>query len=50
VEGLFAIALMIAVAAPAFAHHGAASFDTSKEVTLKGTVTEYIWAGALATP
>lgn len=26
------------------AHHGAASFDTSKEITLKGTVTEWIWA------
>src|SRR5437867_6310629 len=35
---------MIAVSAPVFAHHGAASFDTSKEMTLKGTVTEYILA------
>jgi hypothetical protein len=26
------------------AHHGAASFDTTKELTLKGTVTEWIWA------
>jgi Family of unknown function (DUF6152) len=26
------------------AHHGNASFDTSKQVTLKGTVTEWIWA------
>ena len=26
------------------AHHGAASFDTEKELTLKGTVTEWIWA------
>ena len=26
------------------AHHGAASFDTTKEFTLKGTVTEWIWA------
>ena len=38
------IALLLAVSAPVFAHHGAASFDTSKEVTLKGPVTEYIWA------
>jgi hypothetical protein len=44
VKGLFAIVLMIAVSAPVFGHHGAASFDTSKEMTLKGTVTEYIWA------
>jgi hypothetical protein len=26
------------------AHHGTASFDTSKRVTLKGTVTEWLWA------
>jgi hypothetical protein len=26
------------------AHHGAASFDTGKEVTLKGTVTDWIWS------
>jgi uncharacterized protein DUF6152 len=26
------------------AHHGNASFDTSKQVTLKGAVTEWIWA------
>ena len=32
------------VPASLLAHHGAASFDTTKEVTLKGTVTEWIWA------
>jgi uncharacterized protein DUF6152 len=26
------------------AHHGGASFDTTKEYTLKGKVTEWIWA------
>ena len=26
------------------AHHGTASFDTTKDVVLKGTVTEWIWA------
>ena len=26
------------------AHHGSASFDTEKEITLKGTVTEWLWA------
>jgi uncharacterized protein DUF6152 len=26
------------------AHHGAATFDTSGEVTVKGTVTEWIWS------
>lgn len=27
-----------------FAHHGNASYDTSKTVTVTGTVTEYHWA------
>jgi hypothetical protein len=26
------------------AHHGTASFDTGKTVTVKGTVTEYVWS------
>ena len=34
----------VLAAAPAIAHHGAASFDTTRELTLKGTVTEWIWA------
>jgi len=29
---------------PAGAHHGAASFDTEKRLTLTGTVTEWLWA------
>ena len=29
---------------PLVAHHGAAALDTGKEVTLKGTVTEWIWS------
>jgi WD40 repeat protein len=32
------------LAAPLLAHHGAASFDTTRELTLKGSVTEWIWA------
>jgi hypothetical protein len=35
---------LVAISAPILAHHGGASFDTSKELTLKGTVTEWIWA------
>ena len=34
----------VAFSVPLFAHHGAASFDTSKMVTVTGTVTEYIWS------
>jgi Family of unknown function (DUF6152) len=29
---------------PLFAHHGNAAFDAGKKVTLKGTVTEWVWA------
>ena len=41
------VAVMAGVAAfavPLFAHHGAASYDTSKTVTVAGTVTEYVWS------
>ena len=43
--GLFLLLLTLAgpAAAPAAAHHGAASFDTTMDVTLKGTVTEWTW-------
>src|SRR5262245_32815428 len=37
-------AALLTVSGPLFAHHGAASFDNSKLVTVEGTVTEYIWA------
>jgi Family of unknown function (DUF6152) len=29
---------------PLFAHHGYASYDTDRKVTLKGTVTRWIWS------
>ena len=38
------VVAVFAIAAPVTAHHGAASFDSGKEVTLKGTVTEWIWS------
>src|ERR1051326_4851725 len=41
---LFVSAVVTAASAPLLAHHGSASFDTSKKVTLTGTVTEWIWA------
>jgi len=41
---LLATAAVLMMAAPLIAHHGAASFDTERELTLKGTVTEWIWA------
>jgi uncharacterized protein DUF6152 len=35
---------VLLVSVPLAAHHGAAALDTGKEVTLKGTVTEWIWS------
>jgi hypothetical protein len=35
---------VVAFSALLFAHHGAASFDSGKTVTVKGTVTEYVWS------
>jgi Family of unknown function (DUF6152) len=37
-------AFVVVTSATLAAHHGNASFDTSKQVALKGTVTEWIWA------
>ena len=42
---IFAMFLgLLIVSIPLFAHHGAASFDTSKKLTVKGTVVEWFWA------
>ena len=43
--GIFlgAVSLLM-VSVPLVAHHGAASFDTTRELNLKGTVTDWIWA------
>ena len=40
---LFFLLSALAAPSPVAAHHGAASFDTTMEVTLKGTVTEWQW-------
>ena len=34
----------MAACLPLLAHHGNAAYDTAKTVTIKGTVTDYIWA------
>jgi hypothetical protein len=42
---VFALAVgVLVVCVPLFAHHGNAAFDVGKKVTLKGTVTEWVWA------
>jgi hypothetical protein len=35
---------LLAIASPALAHHGGAAYDTDKTVTVKGKVTDFIWA------
>lgn len=42
--GILLAAAWLASSAPVVGHHGAASFDNEKTLTLKGTVTEWLWA------
>jgi hypothetical protein len=35
---------LVTIAAPLFAHHGTAAFDTSKEVTVKGNITDFVFS------
>jgi hypothetical protein len=37
-------ATVLTLSAPLFAHHGNAALDVGKKVTVKGTVTEWLWA------
>jgi len=39
-----AVVGLLAVSVPLFAHHGSAAYDTDKKVTLKGTVTRWVWS------
>ena len=39
-----AAAGLLLLSVPVIAHHGAAALDTGKEITLKGSVTEWIWS------
>ena len=39
-----AAAGLLLLSVPVIAHHGAAGLDTGKEITLKGSVTEWIWS------
>jgi hypothetical protein len=34
---------LLTVSVPVFAHHGNASYGHAKQLTLKGTVTEWVW-------
>jgi uncharacterized cupredoxin-like copper-binding protein len=41
--GVLAAAMALAVASPALSHHSHAMFDHSKELTITGTVTEFVF-------
>jgi hypothetical protein len=41
---LFVIVSACTVSVPVFAHHGNASYDYEKTITLKGTVTQWLWS------
>jgi len=38
------LSVFLMMTGPAFAHHGVQGYDRSKKVTLKGTVSEFVWA------
>lgn len=41
----FALGMSVSIlSVPLFAHHGNAAYDTDKQITLKGTITEWLWA------
>jgi hypothetical protein len=43
VTGLLAAAMVLAIARPALPHHSHAMFDHEKEVTIEGTVSEWVF-------
>ena len=44
-EVFFATILCVMPAyVPVFAHHGTAAYDTTTPVTIRGTVTKFVWA------
>lgn len=44
ISGVLAALLLAAAALPASAHHSAAPFDMTKQVSLQGTVEKWVWA------
>lgn len=41
---LFAAIACVAVAGPVLAHHGTAGYDMDKQLVMKATVTDWLWA------
>jgi Family of unknown function (DUF6152) len=42
-RNMSAAALLLCFSAPAWVHHSGAMFDTTKEATITGTITEFSW-------
>lgn len=40
----FVLVALLALSVPVFAHHGGAAYETDKIITVKGTVTDYVWS------
>jgi hypothetical protein len=38
------VVYLLAISIPLSAHHGAAGFDSEKQLTMKATVTDWLWA------
>jgi hypothetical protein len=43
-RGALCIVALMVVAIPSFAHHGNAAFVAGKRITIKGTLTEWVWS------
>jgi hypothetical protein len=43
VTHLLVIFALLAISAPAFAHHGTTAYDPQRKVTMKGTVANFEW-------
>jgi hypothetical protein len=41
---LAGVVIVLAASAPLEAHHGAAGYDADKQLVMKATVTEWLWA------
>ena len=41
--GMWAVAIVLAVSAPALAHHSFAVYDHTRTITVRGTVTKFQW-------
>jgi hypothetical protein len=44
VTAVLALAIGMIICVPLFAHHGTAAFENDKKVTVKGTVTDWLWS------